>query len=67
MKLEKLVATEALSLSVIPTHDMKAVSKEIAARLVRSYARGNVNLQYGRYVTAEELESRKQRLAQYIF
>jgi len=67
MKLEKLVATEALSLSVIPTHDMKAVSKEIADRLVRSYARGNVNLQYGRYVTAEEIDARKQRLAQYTF
>lgn len=67
MKLGKLAATEALSLSVIPSHDMKAISEEIAARLVRSYARGNVNLQYGRYVTAEELEARKQRLAQYTF
>ncbi|GFM88261.1 hypothetical protein PSCICO_36600 [Pseudomonas cichorii] len=39
----------------------------VAHKIVRSYARGNVNLQRGRYMTADKLEARKRQLALHSF
>ncbi len=51
----------------IPAKDSKEAALVVTRNVVRSYARGNVNLQYGRYVTSEQLEARKQKLAQHSF
>ena len=55
------------SLVTIPTKTSKAAATKVAHDLVRSYACGNVNLQRGRYMTSEQLEARKRRLAQPSF
>ncbi|AXH59673.1 hypothetical protein PLA107_031105 (plasmid) [Pseudomonas amygdali pv. lachrymans str. M301315] len=39
----------------------------IAHMIVRRYSRGNANLQRGRYITADQLELRKRRLASHNF
>lgn len=51
----------------IPAHSSQEAAVTIARTVVRSYARGNVNLQRGRYMTSEQLEARKQKLAQHAF
>jgi len=55
------------SLVTIPAKTSKAAAMALAHNLVRSYARGNVNLQRGRYMTSEQLEARKRELAQHSF
>ncbi|MHA5986297.1 hypothetical protein ACVSMR_05665 [Pseudomonas aeruginosa] len=64
MRLTKLLKALLPSLVSIPA---KADADVVARKLVRSYARGNVNLQYGRYLTSKQLEARKQKLAQHSF
>lgn len=51
----------------IPAYSSQDTSSAVARSVVRSYARGNVNLQRGRYMTSEQLEARKQKLAQHAF
>ncbi|QVE17365.1 hypothetical protein KGD89_00910 [Pseudomonas cichorii] len=51
----------------IPVYSSKEAASSVARNVVRSYARGNVNLQRGRYMTSEQLEARKQKLAQHAF
>lgn len=51
----------------IPAKSSKDVADRVAHDVVRAYARGNVNLQRGRYMTSEQLEARKQKLAQHAF
>lgn len=63
----KLLRALFPTLARIPASTSKAASAAVAAGLVRSYARGNVNLQRGRYVTAAQIEARKQKLAQHSF
>lgn len=67
MRLAKLLKALLPTLLPIPARSTKAAEEAVARNLVRSYARGNVNLQYGRYLTAEQLEARKQKLAQHSF
>ncbi len=67
MRLAKLLKALLPTLLPIPDRDTKAAKDAVAHGLVCSYARGNVNLQDGRYMTAEQLEARKQKLAQYSF
>lgn len=55
------------SLIPIPAKSSQAASDAIARRVVRSYARSNLNLQRGRHMTAQELEDRKQALAKHSF
>ncbi|MCY1365029.1 hypothetical protein D9M69_518590 [compost metagenome] len=44
-----------------------ADADSFARKLVRFYARGNVSLQDGRYLTSKQLEARKDALAQHSF
>lgn len=55
------------SLIPIPAKCSQAASDAIACRVVRSYARSNLNLQRGRYMTAQDIEARKQKLAKHSF
>lgn len=55
------------SLIVIPANTSEVTQKAVAQRLVRSYSRSNLNLQRGRYMTAEQLEDRKRQLANHTF
>lgn len=55
------------SLVVIPANTCEVTQIAVAQRLVRSYSRSNLNLQRGRYVTAEQLEDRKRQLAKHTF
>jgi hypothetical protein len=55
------------SLIPIPDNSSQATSDAIARRVVRSYSRSNLNLQRGAYLTAEDLEARKQALAKHPF
>ncbi len=53
--------------AVIPERSSKTSATLVAKSFVRSYARGNVNLQRGRYVTSADIDARKQKLAQHSF
>lgn len=53
--------------AVIPARSSKTSATLVAKSFVRSYARGNVNLQRGRYVTSADIDARKQKLAQHSF
>lgn len=55
------------SLTVIPANTSEVTQQAVARRLVRSYSRSNLNLQRGRYLTAEQLEKRKRKLANHTF
>jgi hypothetical protein len=44
------------------------INKEVNVRaIVQRHARGNVNLQLGRYITAEDLETRRKKFLSYNF
>ena len=55
------------SLAIIPKDSTEVAQKAVVQRIVRRYARGNLNLKRGRYVTAEQMEERKRRLANHSF
>lgn len=63
----RLIEALLPSLVVIPANTTEVTQKAVAQRLVRTYARSNLNLQRGRYVTAEQLEDRKRQLAKHSF
>ncbi|MEG0869220.1 MAG: hypothetical protein RSG77_19505 [Hafnia sp.] len=67
MFLKNLIKALLPSFIKIPAKDAGELSQAIAHRLVRVYARGNSNLQRGHYVTAEQIEGRKKKLAQHHF
>lgn len=67
LTLRRLIDTLFPSLVIVPKDTAAATSKALAHALVRSYSRSNLNLQRGRYVTAEELEDRKRQLAKHSF
>ena len=67
MRFKALLGMLFPTLVAIPAKTSKTGAAAVAQNLVRSYARGNVNLQRGRYVTAEQLEARKRKLAQSSF
>jgi hypothetical protein len=56
-----------LSLIPVPAKSSQAASDAIARQVVRSCARSNLNLQRGRYMTAQDIEDRKQALAKHSF
>jgi hypothetical protein len=66
-KFRRLLDALFPSFVTIPSRTSEAYSKALATSLVRSYARSNLNLQRGRYVTAEQLEDRKHQLAKHSF
>ena len=65
--LRRIVRALLPSLVVIPANSSEVTQTAVAQRLVRSYSRSNLNLQRGRYVTAEQLEDRKHQLAKHSF
>lgn len=65
--LRRIIRALFPSLIVIPANTCEATQKAVAQRLVRSYSRSNLNLQRGRYMTAEQLEDRKRQLANHTF
>jgi hypothetical protein len=67
MWLSRLVAALYPTLIPVPVKTSEARANALAHDLVRRYARSNVNLQKGRYVTAEDLEARKRVLALHSF
>lgn len=67
MWFKKLLRALFPSFVKIPTKNSQELAAEVAHRVVRSYARGNVNLQRGRYMTADQLEARKRQLAHHTF
>ncbi|MBI2381754.1 MAG: hypothetical protein HYV16_13465 [Gammaproteobacteria bacterium] len=67
MRFEALLKALFPSLVPIPRKSSKDMGDEVARGLVRAYARGNVNLQYGRYLTGEQLEERKHALSRHAF
>ena len=67
MWFKKLFRALFPSLVTLPAKSSKEAAAVVAQNLVRSYARGNVNLQRGRFLTSEQLEARKQKLAQHTF
>lgn len=67
MWFRKLLRVLLPTLATLPASNSKASATWVAKGLVRSYARGNVNLQRGRYVTSAQIEARKQKLAQHSF
>ncbi len=67
MWFQKLLRALFPSRVAIPAKSSKEAADIAAHNIVCSYARGNVNLQRGRYLTSEQLEIRKQKLAQHAF
>lgn len=67
MLFAKLLKAFLPTLITLPAKSSKEAGDAIAHKLVRSYARGNVNLQFGRYLTMDQLEARKQKLARHAF
>jgi hypothetical protein len=67
LKFRRLLDVLFPSFVTIPARTSEVYSKALATSLVRSYARSNLNLQRGRYVTAEQLEDRKRQLAKHSF
>ncbi|KPZ19812.1 hypothetical protein [Pseudomonas syringae group genomosp. 3] len=67
MWLQKLLRALSPSWVDIPAKSSKEAADITAHNIVCSYARGNVNLQRGRYLTSEQLEIRKQKLAHHAF
>ncbi|KPX20389.1 hypothetical protein ALQ28_01789 [Pseudomonas syringae pv. delphinii] len=67
MWLQKLLRALSPSWVDIPAKSSKEAADIAAHNIVCSYARGNVNLQRGRYLTSEQLEIRKQKLAHHAF
>lgn len=65
MSFRRLLCALLPSLVKIPTE--KPDTGLIANMIVRRYSRGNANLQRGRYITADQLELRKRRLAAHTF
>lgn len=65
--LRRVIESLLPSLVVIPANTTEVTQQAVAQRLVRSYSRSNMNLQRGRYVTAEQLEDRKRQLAKHSF
>lgn len=43
------------------------VSRDVAKTLVATLARANLSLQHGRYITADEIDARREALKQYKF
>ncbi len=66
-KLKRLLNSLFPSFVVMPASNTEEASKALAHKLVRSYSRSNLNLQLGRYLTAEQLEDRKRQLAKHSF
>lgn len=67
MQLIKLFKALVPTIFSVPAASSKERQDAVVQKLVRTYARGNVNLQYGRYVTEEQLTARKQKLARHAF
>lgn len=67
MWMKRLNAAFFPSLIPIPARSSQQASNAVARRLVRTYARSNLSLQRGRYMTAQDLEDRKQQLAKHSF
>lgn len=67
MWFRKILRVLLPTLAEIPASSSKAYAAIVAKAFVRSYARGNVNLQRGRYVTSADIDARKQKLAQHSF
>lgn len=67
MWFKKILGVLLPTLAEIPAGTPDASARTVVKGLVRSYARGNVNLQRGRYVTSAQIEARKQKLAQHSF
>lgn len=63
MKVQALLRVLFPPLVKIPPATPQADPKAIR-RIVASLSRGNLNLRLGRYVTAEQMEERKRKLAQ---
>ncbi|WP_338923903.1 hypothetical protein V0M98_37460 (plasmid) [Pseudomonas silesiensis] len=67
LKLKRLLNALFPKMVVVPASTSKATSMALANKIVRLYSRSNLNLQRGRYVTAEQLEDRKRQLAKHSF
>lgn len=55
------------SLAVIPGVTSELAQQAVVRRVVRTYARGNLNLKLGRYVTADQIEARKRQISKHSF
>ncbi|MDT8924760.1 hypothetical protein RBE51_18360 [Pseudomonas taiwanensis] len=67
MRLKKILRALFPSLVEIPSVQARGLDAKLTASLIRRYSRGNLNLFRGRFVTAEQLELRKQKLARHAF
>ena len=67
MRLKKILRALFPRLVKVPSSQAKGLDAKLKASLIRRYSRGNLNLFLGRFVTAEQLELRKQKLAKHMF
>lgn len=66
MRIKKLLRAIVPTFERVPAKRSEE-GKEVARNLVKTYARGNVNLQRGRYLTKSQMLVRKQNLAKHSF
>lgn len=67
MRLRNVLRALLPSLVKVPSAQTNGLDAKLTASLIRRYSRGNINLFRGRFVTAEQLELRKLKLARHTF
>jgi len=50
-----------------PLKSSPSINEETIRNIVAKYARGNINLQFGRYSTTEQIDKRREAVCQFKY